>query len=541
MKKISCIKNKSFIISLGIISICIVFFVTYLSQNCCFFDDDYFYAMYDFQESVFSCLNFQKEHGAGYIGFFLCKFFSFKLPNLLGIHPTDFMGIQQGIFQGIISVVILLLIAKFSIIYKKSKLLYLISFLYLSVYLFFSIFMYDAWIFIVNYGFYRYLFSFLFFTPLLYFLYQNTTELDVNKNIFQLILICLCAFVLGTGIELSFYITAFFIALIIITNLFCYFIKKPLMFKINKNFYLPAIFLYTAMTLFITSEGYKTVAGQRGMDNIHLTIDTIKEYIVSFWQICFVNEIVYWLVFLIVLISCICFAKKKGETSKILFPIYLQFSILTLFFSLLLCDKTFYGNFFLLHHNVQFLYKMHILFPLLILISYFLEQIESTKKFVCVLFVIFFTLSIPYFVKKHLFSDYTKSHLYVTYKAKQNFYITEKMLRFYYLKKQIPIIQYKIDFYEYMFQDYDLEKPEIQLENRLSRMYYPQIYKDKTSIEKGYNLSFNAIEEFYENGGVFTEEELQNIKFSNLFNEDFVLNTKGKKLTVAEIKERIKE
>ena len=120
-------------------------------------------------------------------------------------------------------------------------------------------------------------------------------------------------------------------------------------------------------------------------------------------------------------------------------------------------------------------------------------------------------------------------------------YISEKIIRFYSLRNEIPYIPYEYTM-ESKYSVWFENDEEIECANNsILLAYFTKIYKNDFVLQQGYCRSRNALEKYYENGGVFTEEELQNIKFSNLFNEDFVLNTKGKKLTVAEIKERIKE
>lgn len=50
------------------------------------------------------------------------------------------------------------------------------------------------------------------------------------------------------------------------------------------------------------------------------------------------------------------------------------------------------------------------------------------------------------------------------------------------------------------------------------------IYKDYKSLETGYCLQDNAMELFLNNGGNFSDEELGSLKFSKLFDDNFVLN-----------------
>ena len=107
---------------------------------------------------------------------------------------------------------------------------------------------------------------------------------------------------------------------------------------------------------------------------------------------------------------------------------------------------------------------------------------------------------------------------------KRKAYMMEKILRFYYLKKERPILPKEI-LSGNDFGSWDHENVgEYDRENKINSSYYPRIYKDNISAELGYSLEDNAFEKFYKAGGTFSADELENIKFSRLFSEDFVLN-----------------
>lgn len=96
------LKKIIYYICLFSIAVFIICFFTDLSRYCSFWGDDSFYAVYSHAyETYFDCLfgDVRNEHGGYYIGLFLCKFLSFGLPNLLGIHPADFVGIGHGFIR----------------------------------------------------------------------------------------------------------------------------------------------------------------------------------------------------------------------------------------------------------------------------------------------------------------------------------------------------------------------------------------------------------------------------------------------------------
>ena len=99
----------------------VTIFVTWImfsiTKNGSFWGDDYFFSLYYYNEGIFSCLidkNFANQHGGGYIGLFLSKFFSFGLPNLLGLHPSNYVGGAHAIVKGVITIITLIAVSKFS-------------------------------------------------------------------------------------------------------------------------------------------------------------------------------------------------------------------------------------------------------------------------------------------------------------------------------------------------------------------------------------------------------------------------------------------
>ena len=97
------------------------------------------------------------------------------------------------------------------------------------------------------------------------------------------------------------------------------------------------------------------------------------------------------------------------------------------------------------------------------------------------------------------------------YDFKKKLYICEKLIRFYSLKNESPIIpEYIIN---YLFLDIETD-----------RTYYSKIYK--TNLPKEYIITNEkeAIQKFQKNDGIFINTELKNLYFQNLLNDDFVLN-----------------
>ena len=117
--------------------------------------------------------------------------------------------------------------------------------------------------------------------------------------------------------------------------------------------------------------------------------------------------------------------------------------------------------------------------------------------------------------------------------------MAEKLLRFYYLKNELPIVHMEIE--DWFYQDDE----NLYMNKTPTTMYYSKVYKDERVNEIGYKREPNAFEKFYNAGGFFTEEELYNLDFARLYDEEFVLREKPSEddlvLSVEEVKARISD
>lgn len=524
-----------------VVSIAGIIFIRYYSAYNCFWGDDFEFSIYSPNEGVFDCLfgPNRLEHGGYYIGAFLDKFMCFKLPLLLNIHPSDFI-IQLSFFNAFIIIIVALLAAKFIILNKKSLWLYFSGFC-----LFFGYSIYYATfsdVFIVNYAFYRYFFSLLFYCIFWYYICKQIINSNFStNNILQLSLVCLCGFVIGTSSEIIFISSAISALFIIVYNsvisLICKNNPKSFKFNLSKNFYLPVLFLFIGIFLFTTTHGFREVSSSRGLEHIYLNRDLFKEFCKIFLIRYFADIYLYWILFTVILIPCVIFAVKKSEIKKILFPLLLLIPVILMIFSLMLCGKTFGnlytpdGNFFIEHFNILYLYKVLILIPFLMILGYFTRvvcHIQKSKKLKKIILTVLSTFIIIVSIgmicelwqsKFHI--DYIREFMYV---RRLNFYIAEKVLRYNYLKNQIPWLPIETCTSHKYFIDTDFSNMGIHLDNKLLLVYYKDIYKDNKAVDIGYKYSKDGLKKFYNDGGIFYEYELKDIKFSRLLNDDFVLN-----------------
>ena len=529
-------KNANFYNYLFLFIMCVFITViyAYCCKECTFWGDDFIYARVYRNLEYLTCLTFEL-HGNGYIGVFLCKALSSGLPLILNIHPYDFVGFYHGLFRGFFVSLMLLAIARFINVYAKSNKLYIINFILLTIFFF--------WTFVVEYcsftdiiyKFYRYIFVQIFFSIFWFYIFKSILNKESTRySNLKLAALCCCGYIIGTAVELVYFTSALLVSLIAAYNIFLLAVNKffknksfyaDYKFNLNINFYLPAAFLFLAILLSTTSSGFHSVAHeQRGLFSTVINLDLIKEFTGVYIYLLIKKYYVFCLYFLSTFIIALSFSLRKKEYKEILVPVLLTISIYTVMFSLVLCGKTFDGEtFWLLQPEVILLYKFIMIYPLIILISYIIKQTETGGKFIkwsCSSFIILATI-LFFIYKFFIIYNNEESSLFFIRPIKIRNYQIEKIIRFYTLQKRTAKI------------------PAFLAENELSSLKettfhgYIQLvsdsktYRDKNILEYGYIITDdNTFETFYKDGGAFTSDEISDIKFSRLFDKDFVLNQK---------------
>lgn len=541
--KIEKINNKQICFFYIPLFLFVILISVYLGHNFAIFEDDLVYSTYYKSEKIFNCLNFNFGHGGGYLGYFLSKFLSFGLPNLLSIHPCDFT-VCHLVIKGFFTIITLLLITKFSTFFYRSKLIFISVFSFLTFYYFFYLCKLETLIVGVSYNYYRYSFSLIFFSIVVYFIFENLIKNKKITKFKSILFILICAFIAGTSSEIIFVTLILFSVLILLYQLIIYivsFLKKSYdffnlyKFDISKNFIFTFFMLIFTVFCFVSSSGFKKVALTRGLEDFIITKDILLSFINEYIQFYFIDELIYWIIFIILFIVNFAIAYKKQEIKKILLPCFLQISILGSIFSLIFCKETYYtGGFWLVHHHIRFIFSMLIMCPMLMSLSYFVKSLIlkynnhfDKKRIINYFVLIFIILSIV--LMTSLFKTINGNRFRDFYNKTTNLrifnYQLEKIFRFYYLKNEVPYLPgYINDRDIYRFKKPIGEFCFIDNYNNFLQAYYSNIYKDTNVYNLLYCVSDKAIEKFYENGGTFTKEELKNIKFSRLFDENFVLN-----------------
>ena len=171
--------------------------------------------------------------------------------------------------------------------------------------------------------------------------------------------------------------------------------------------------------------------------------------------------------------------------------------------------------YFLCHHNIVFLYKMLILYPIIILFDFVIKNIYETIRYkkeflwaVCLVILISVICININFINK------IKIHSKIFYDFRKETYLCQKIVRYYYLKKEMPKIPQSFIF------DLPLDS---EIHSNLYKNSLSKIYKDNDYMKINFIIVPNGLKVFSEDGGKFSEEELRELKFSKLYDDDFVL------------------
>lgn len=539
-------ENKLYNILLLMISLFFIEIIVYLSRNAAFFGDDLSYGLYS--RGIFDMFllsensSLSKIHGGGYLCLFLTGFFNFHLPNMLNMHPSDFISAPHGVIKGVFYCLIVFSIINFSQVYKKSKLVYILLFSYVFLYSISVIININSFVISTNHAFYRYLLPLVFFSFFWSYIYKNIIFFNIKQSNIKLISASICGLIIGTSIEILFGVSILLSLFIIVWNLFH--IKSPKIYRynLNKNFYIPISCLYAGVIAFTSSEGFKSVANVRGMGHISLNLSDIKEFCTIFFQMYIADYIIIWVLFIVcAVVAVLLSGRKRYNLKKVIFPLIMQFSITVIIFSLILCGKTYYeeGKFWLAHPNIQALYSIIILYGLLMLYSFaarYFSFFIKDKKIITAAAIILFTLAAGYTIfdiYKKLPSSYCYNNDGLMAIAKRNNYIAEKIFRFYYLQNKIPVLPIELNNWQNPLPDYSLWYRDCKItqencceESIFNLNYYPRVYEHENAKTVKYCFSKTGWDDYFKQGGKLGTRELKNIRFGNLYDKDFV---KGKK------------
>jgi len=205
--------------------------------------------------------------------------------------------------------------------------------------------------------------------------------------------------------------------------------------------------------------------------------------------------------------------------------------------SLILTGKSHYDSFWLIHPDLKVLTRMMFLSALWILIAYVISLYKDTfyKKIYIVLFLLALVYPTFKITEQTLNIDYIKN----AKEYKKIWYITEKIYRFYSLQKLdaiLPADQEQSPYWHRQLYNSSIESPVDWTGWAYISHNYPFIYYREQELREqspykdhfvSYTMTNNDIAlTMYSNmGGVFTDQELEDLNFNKLFDTNFVLNT----------------
>ena len=488
-----------------------IILMVYINKYKSFWGDDYFFCRYLTGENFITSLSFKYGHGGGYIGMFLSKFLSFGLPNMLNLHPNDYIYCFVGLFEGIFTALLPILILDFSNIYNKNKCLYVLFYILISACI--TYFIIGSNTFFITYTWFRYVFSFIFFSIFWNYIYKILFIKDIKIKNHSIIFATICGYILGTSNEILFFLSLFMTVCLVILKLF-----KFSMNKLDIKFYLPVCSLYIATICFVSSFGFNQIATERGMQNITLSLPIIKEFSQTFFQLYVVNCIWLWVVLIFLMIcSFIIVIKQKTDIPKLIFPLIILLGTILVIYSLVLCGKTYdeatRDRFWLFHRNIQCMFKILLLYPIIIYCSLVIKKIKN--EYIPIVLIII----INFFVLFNLKNEIVHFDTDFLVKIKKIQYQYTKIIRFYNLKGQTAKIPENLDieFYNY-FVGLESDK-----ERELSSI--DKIYRDNKATTYGFIVTDDDLQDLYKDGLCFSDEELKEPKFAKLKDNNFVLSS----------------
>ena len=369
----------------------------------------------------------------------------------------------------------------------------------------------------INYPFYRYFFPLLFFSLFWYHIHKNILIKYKRNNSIKLACICLCACITGISNEILFFVSALLL-------FFVFLFRKY--FNLGINFYLPAACFYASMILFIFSPGYINFVSFRGIGALNISYDLFNEFNILYFIKLFAEEYLYWYLFIITGAAALIAAYNKKEMRKIIFPFSAVFSILITMYFLIFCGKKLEGgHFFLEHSSIIFLYKMLLIYPLGILLSYVIRlSLKKMKIYavilMCILIFCISLVPVKYISKINRCSEWME-------KSKKMEYILQKMILFYYRENKTPELP------DFLVKNYF---PEYLSQGHRQRVLYElsRIYKDSKMLDIELYVTENALDKYFAEGCFFSRQELENIKFSRLFSSNLCRDS-GKMLSKEDI------
>ena len=439
------------------------------------------------------------------------------IPHFIDINIQEWALSFGVLFKSfIISLIILYYIKIIKLKIKDDKII-----IPLALILYFLIFICAKYITIVDFiiyeGFFRFIIPAL--LMLMYFYYYLKYDKNDRNNLLKLTMF---GVITASSSEIAAVITT------CTTFLLFIFDKK----KDNKKSILIVLSSLIIGTLFLfLTKGFSEHLLQK-VDITTITITNIINSVPDFFKVYNTKLIInfkFYYIGIIILIILNLLRKKKLE---IYLPIFLIVSINVFFISLIILGKTSYFGEYWIEHGDLYITTSYIYALSFMLLSSYISDLNNKYNIIISVILILISLYMIhplYYSIKYLQNtisnerDYSymrdKIRMYYAYKAQTSIIPPYSHLdSFWTLMKDYRIKIGETNNYSIMYSSYD------SLEN----YYYTNVYgHSKTFNKNSYvfaNSDKEAIEKFEENGGTLAEIYTGKYKFSNLSDENFVLN-----------------
>lgn len=453
---------------------------------------------------------FIKPYNAHYISSFFCKLFAVYLPMKLCIHPHFFKSSYFCYIESFFIISFALIITNFFYLHKKINCYYFIYFLF-SVSLIFYFLKEQLFLLLFVYeGFFRILMPAFIFLLLFYFLLK---QLDKNYN---KLLMFLLVFLCGISNEM--------ICISVFLGLLFYLISSRK--KINNKLFINYILIIALSFIIFLKSGGFIRHSDTSMLNLQYFINLIQyipEFCKDYFKYVIINHLFLHLLLIFQMLILI-FNKhsdlfNKTETIKLI--ISFNLGILIFFFLLVGLGKTHYnyGQFWVVHTDLHVMYNIILScfnITLLNLITRFKIINEKIINILFLIITIIFANNV-YCTYRNILKEFIKPILESAYK-------TEKIIALANIKNKTAYIN--DDSYKVVWGYYC--EPNEKEHNKLYNFSPYIMFINQFNFIKKININYMFTDEeavnkeFKANGGIFSDEELNNINFNNLINEKFV-------------------
>lgn len=463
---------------------------------------------------------FINPHNSHYISSFFSRLFAVYLPMKLFIHPHILKSRYFCYIESLFFLSFSLLITNFFYFNKKINIFYPVYFLFsTSLILYFIEPEYFLLLYLYD-GFFRMIMPIFIFLFLLYCLLKKLYSENNNSklNLLISILIFLCC------------ISNEMISVSVIFGLLFYFILN------NKKRNISSLINYILIPMFALAVYIKAGAFIRHSDSAlfgnqyivnliadipKFTIDYIKYIFIKHWFL----HILFILQIIILLINKNTeYEKIKSETIKLTVCFY--FGVLVFFASLIGLGRNYYtqGEFWIIHNDIHIMYNI-----ILCCFNFILYNLITNLKIIKenIFNILFLVLTI--FLTNKTYNFYNTALNREIKPILVNAYKTEKTILLANLKNKTAYLNNEILYTSFRYWGYyvtPFEKDENTLYYTSSFTNFMNQFDFTKKIENTFMFTDKdtAEKEFKANGGVFTDEELKNLDFNKLLDEDFLLN-----------------